>query len=121
MGSMKIKISVSGISEVRKALGKRSAALLNQAIEVDIAKGTRDMSIQAYKNAPVETGALRTSILASPKRVGKKEWIFGSAMPYAQRQEYEHRTKKMYLHRAVWSETPRLKRDLVNTIKRRLK
>lgn len=120
-GSIKFKIDVSGIYEVKKKLGEQSAALLHAAIETDMAKGARDMTNQAYKNAPVETGALRTSILGSIQRVGDMEYIFGSYMPYAQRQEYEHRTKKQYLHRAVWSETPRLKKEIRNSIKRRFK
>lgn len=119
-GSIKFTTTVSGIYEVKKKLGARAARLLDAAIEVDMAQGARKMTLQAYKNAPVDTGALRTSILASVKKEGDKEYIFGSALPYAQRQEYEHRTKKQYLHRAVRSETPRLKRDLVNTIKRQL-
>lgn len=119
--SIDIKMTVSGIYEVKKKLGSYSAELLQAAIELDMAKGARDMTLQAYKNAPMETGALRTSILASISKEGDMEYIFGSHLPYAQRQEYEHLTKHHYLHRAVWSETPRLKQDIVNSIKRRLK
>lgn len=120
-GSIRFSTTVSGVYEVQKKLGAQAAKLLNAAIEIDMREGARKMTLQAYKNAPVDTGALRTSILASVRKEGDKEYILGSALPYAQRQEYEHKTKRMYLHRAVRSEKPRLKRDLYNTLKRQLK
>lgn len=118
---VKIRISTKGIDDVIQAAGIAAASRLEAALELDIADGVRKMTLAAFKNAPVETGALRSSILSSIQREGDMEYIFGSYMPYAQRQEYEHRSKNMYLHRAVWSEQGGIKRDIKKTIKRTLR
>lgn len=60
------------------------------------------MAEQASDNAPVDTGALANSILASVEKEAPMTYLFGSHLPYAQRQEYEHRTKKAYFRRAIW-------------------
>lgn len=118
-GRANVKISVKGIDDVIRMAKKRT--MLKDAIDTDIHVGVEKMAIEAFKNAPVETGALRSSILRSPMKIRDMNYVFGSYMPYAQRQEYEHKTKKLYLHRAVWSETPKLQRELKRTIKRTLK
>ena len=118
MASYRMTINIKGLDEVVDKLGTRAAAALNAKLELDMAEGAQNIAISAYKNAPVETGALRASILKSVDRVGDKEYLIGSKMPYAQRQEYEHKVKRMFLHRAVWYQKPRIERDIENTIKR---
>jgi len=118
---VKIRIQASGFDEVIRALGSAAANRLEAAVEIDVAAGVRKMTLAAFKNAPVETGALRSSILKSITREGSMEYIFGSYMPYAQRQEYEHRTKNRYLHRAVWSEQGGIERDIKKSIRRSLR
>lgn len=118
---VKIRINVKGIDNVIQAVGSAAANRLEAAVEIDVATGVRKMTLAAFKNAPVETGALRSSILSSIQREGSMEYIFGSYMPYAQRQEYEHRTRNRYLHRAVWSEQGGIERDIKKSIRRSLK
>lgn len=118
---VKIRVQASGFDEVIRALGSAAANRLESAVEIDVATGVRKMTLAAFKNAPVETGALRSSILKSIQREGSMEYIFGSYMPYAQRQEYEHRTKNRYLHRAVWAEQGGIEREIRKSIKRSMR
>lgn len=60
------------------------------------------MAAQASDNAPIDTGALKADILSSVEREAPLSRIFGSDLPYAQRQEYEHKTKNAYFRRAIW-------------------
>lgn len=118
---IKFHIRAKGFDEVIDRVGIMAAARLRESIEIDIADGVRKMTLVAFANAPVDTTALRTSILGSIRREGDAEYIFGSVMPYAQRQEYEHKTKNMYMHRAVWSETHKIERELKKSIQRATK
>jgi hypothetical protein len=118
---IKIHVRAKGFKDVINAAGIAAASRLQDAIEIDIADGVRKMTLVAFANAPVDTTALRVSILGSIRREGAAEYIFGSPLPYAQRQEYEHKTKKMYLHRAVWSEQHKIARELRKSIRRATK
>lgn len=109
-----------GVDEVQDKLGKIAAKKLRKAIHVDINEGVSAMAERSYDYAPVETGALRSSILASVQKEGDMEYIYGSHLPYAQRQEYEHKTKKAYFRRSIREETPQLGSKIKSTIKRRL-
>ncbi|WP_181349391.1 HK97 gp10 family phage protein [Thalassobacillus sp. CUG 92003] len=82
-------------------------------------RGTRSMANQASKNAPIDTGALKASIPASVQQEEELSWLFGSHLPYAQRQEYEHRTKKAYFRRAIWAGEGPLERQIRQTVERR--
>lgn len=115
MGSIRYRIRSKGIDRL---IDRLDPAKLEAKVEGTLAVGVQKMAIQAYKNAPVETGALRASILRSVQRDGDLEYIFGSYMPYAQRQEYEHKTKRMYLHRAIWVNEVPLRREFEQTVKK---
>lgn len=62
-----------------------------------------DIARQARFNAPVLTGNLQSSIRVE-ERKGEVVVIAGGSwnwnVPYARRQEYEHKTKKHYMLRA---------------------
>lgn len=117
MARVRWRIRGSGFKGAIDAL---DPSKLEAKIEGALRVGVQKMSIQAYKNAPVDTGALRASILHSVQQEGDLNYIFGSGLPYAQRQEYEHKNPNhnMYLHRAVWAGTVPLRKDLKQTIKR---
>lgn len=117
----KIKINVRGINKVQRKLGRRSASMLRDRLDVDLHVEVQKVATAAYNNAPVDTGALRTSILRSVQREGSMEYIFGSYMEYAQRQEYEHRTKKRFMHRAIWDNQNAIAETLADTIKKHFK
>lgn len=116
---VKFKKQVSGIDRVQRNLGTKAAKDLTKAIHVDINEGVSEMAELSYDYAPVDTGALRASILASVQRQGPMEFIYGSTLPYAQRQEYEHKTKNAFFRRAIWAKTPEIQDKIGFTIKRK--
>lgn len=100
------KVTFKGVDKVQRKIGRKSANQLRRRVGIAIEEGTRDMAEQAYQNAPKDTTALAQSILASIEKEAPLTWYFGSTMPYAQRQEYEHKTKNAYFRRAIWQEAP---------------
>lgn len=117
---MRIKIDVSGIEHVKAKLGSGAADDLERAIDLDIGVETRNMANDAADRAPIETGALKASIRYSVRREGKMQYYFGSWLPYALRQEYEHKSKSPFFRTAYWDGWKPTERTLMNTIKRRL-
>jgi len=117
---MKIKIDVDGIGAVKKRLGRRAAADLVDAIELDIGNEARKQAVEAAKESPVDTGALRASILSSPQREGEMTFFWGSRLPYALRQEYEHAVKKGWQRKAFRQGNKIVLKTLKGTIKRKL-
>lgn len=117
---MRVKIEVSGINEVRRKLGIKAAEGLGDALDIDVGVETRKMANKGADNAPVETGALKASIRYSTRRDGKMKWHFGSYLPYALRQEYEHKTKNAYLRRAYFGGHKPAAEEFKLTIQRRL-
>lgn len=100
------EVEFKGVGKVKRKLGRRGANQLRKRVGLAIEQGVDDMAEQAYQNAPKDTTALAQSILASVSKEAPLTWYFGSHMPYAQRQEYEHKTKKAYFRRAIWQEMP---------------
>lgn len=118
---MRIKIrNVSGIKEIKNALGKDAANRLEEAIELDLANGSRKMAVDAAKDSPVDTGALRASILSSAAREGKLTYYWGSRLPYALRQEYEHVPRKGWMRRSWEVGKKETAGDIRLTIRRKL-
>lgn len=117
---MRVKVNVRGINEVRNKLGARAADDLVDALDLDIGVETRKIANEGADNAPIETGALKASIRFSTRRDAAMKYHFGSYLPYALRQEYEHKTKNAYLRRAWWAGTPRVEAAIRLTIRRRL-
>lgn len=106
-------------SDVLRKFGAQGARELRDDIDREIERSVRTMSNNAAQNAPVKTGKLRASIPASVEKNGEMDWEFGSPVPYATRQEFEHQTKRAFLRNAVWSETPVLKAKLGGVIRNR--
>lgn len=118
---MRYKIRVTGIDEIERKLGVRAASSLKDAIDTDLGVETRKTAMDAADRAPVETGALQASIRFSTRRDGEMKYHFGSYMPYALRQEYEHKSKSPFLRRAYWNSHPRIAKTIKATIIKRLK
>lgn len=123
----RFKAEFKGIRQVQKRLGLRGAARLRDDIDKDMRKGIDDMADTSFKLAPVETGALKISIKESKTKEGWAEYIYGSRLPYAQRQEYEHdgnkydpTPKRGYFRKSVAMNTPKIEARLRATIQRRL-
>src|SRR5699024_5069866 len=64
---------------------------------------TRKMANVSGQMAPKDSGDLQTSIIASPRRLQLGTWQYGSELPYARRQEYEHKSQKGFIRKSVWN------------------
>lgn len=117
---MDVMFDIEGIEDLKDALGTKAAKRLQKQINVDIGEGTETMAEQAYDNAPVDTGALRSSIIASVQKEGSMEYIFGSHLPYAQYQEYNHVPYGAYFRKAIWQEQSEIAEKIGLTIKTKL-
>lgn len=120
MAKFEVKVKVTGINKVRMKLGNRAASDLADSMDILMGVLVRNTAGDAAENAPVDTGALQASIRHSTKRTREAEYIFGSYMPYAQRQEYEHKTKYAYFRKAMWKNTPIIEYELTQLVKKRL-
>lgn len=116
---MRVRVTkVTGIAHVKARLGAKAAEAMEDAIDIDLGVATRKMANKAADGAPIETGALKASIRYSTRREGNMTWYFGSWLPYALRQEYEHIPKQGYFRRAYFGGHKPTERELVKTIKR---
>ena len=101
---MKLKVKVEGIDDVLDSLGRWASE--EKAKEIDKVSETyaRKMAAESAGKAPIKDGALKGSIAASPQP-GESlgEWTYGSDLPYARRQEYEHATNKGFIREVVWN------------------
>lgn len=95
------KIDVKGAAELKYKLGRQGADRLRSRVGTALEEGIRDMAEDSYEMAPKDTTALAQSILASVQKEAPLTWYYGSVAPYAQRQEYEHKTKRGYFRRSV--------------------
>ena len=102
---MKLNVKVTGLDDVLRKLDKQ---LGQQAVD-DLDKITeayaRKMANESAEMAPIKDGLLRNSIASSPQVSDDDThvWEYGSNLPYATRQEYEHKTNKGFVRKAVWN------------------
>lgn len=115
------KIEFDGVGNVRRSLGRGAARRIRKQAGVRVEQGVDNMAHRSFDYAPKDTTALAHSIMASVHKEAPLTWVYGSTMPYAQRQEYEHKTKKAYFRRAIWFEMPLLKESLEAMIKANLR
>jgi hypothetical protein len=95
------KVDFDGVDGLLNVLGSTPARRLKQSLDDVLEDGIKDMAETSYELAPIETGALKQSILGSVTKLSRHHYMYGSSLPYAQRQEYEHKTKKFYFRRSV--------------------
>lgn len=62
----------------------------------------RKMANDTAHGAPVDTGKLKNSFPSSVTKEGTAKWSYGSDLPYAVRQEYEHHSRKGFIRKAIW-------------------
>ena len=102
---MKLNVKVTGLDDVLRKLEKQ---LGQQAVD-DLDKITeayaRQMANESAGMAPIKDGLLRNSIASSPQQSDEDThvWEYGSNLPYATRQEYEHKTNKAFIRKSVWN------------------
>lgn len=95
---MATRIEVRGIKRVHKKLGMPAVKRLRDEIEDDVKDGTRRMAKESSRLAPIDTGALKISIIESVDKRGWAEYIYGSHLPYAQRKSMSITEMCMILH-----------------------
>lgn len=115
---MRITAKATGIDKVNAKLGAQGAKELEAALDLIVEEHALKIANEAKSNAPIKDGFLKRSIrlYGRPARLAR---TIGSNMPYATRQEYEHKTHKGYFRRAIWSGREPFRQDIVNEIKKR--
>lgn len=98
--SRSFNVNVTGASEIIRALNSPEIARDIDRITETYA---RKMANESAEGAPRDTGALANSFPPSVRKEQEATWSFGSDLPYATRQEYEHATKKGFVRKAIWN------------------
>lgn len=99
---MKLSIGVTGVEKIMNDFSQKGLAAQYRADKVTETY-TRKMANESGQMAPVKDNVLRPSIIASPRRISNAVWEYGSDLPYARRQEYEHASKKGFIRKSVWN------------------
>lgn len=91
---------ITGIDDAIMRLSR-----LSDQMKEDVSNTTeayaRKIANEAADAAPVRHGFLQNSIASSPTQVDAVTWEFGSDLPYAMRQEYEHATDKGFMRNSI--------------------
>src|SRR5690625_3655094 len=98
---MRLNVKMQGLNEVMRDFSLKGIQAQGRADRVTETY-TRKMANEGADMAPVDTSALKNNLLASPRRISPGVWEFGGTLPYTRRQEYEHKTKKGFIRKAVW-------------------
>ena len=98
---MRINVKVQGIEKVMNDFSQKGLEAQHRADKVTETYA-RKMANDSAAMAPVDTGDLRANIVASPHRLKPAVWEYGGTLPYARRQEYEHKSKKGFIRKSVW-------------------
>lgn len=99
---MRMNVNVKGLDKVMKDFSLAGMEAQGTADKVTETY-TRKMANDSADMAPVKSGDLRANLAASPRRLKPAVWEYGGTLPYTRRQEYEHRTKKGFIRKAVWN------------------
>lgn len=112
---MNYRLEIKGANEIINKLAKKSEQAFEASDKITEAYA-RKMANDSAGMAPVDKGALQASIASSPKKLGPALWQYGSDLPYARRQEYEHKSKKGFIRKSVYTNESqyieRLKKEL---------
>jgi hypothetical protein len=113
----RISANIQGLDEVLQQLGVEGARQLEQELENIVEANAVRIANEAKENAPILDGNLKRSIhlYGRPAKLAR---TIGSNMPYAQRQEYEHATKKGYFRKALWNGREPFRREIREAIQR---
>jgi len=87
-------------------------------IDQEIERAILKMAIESHKRAPVLHYVLAPSIMFSPDKLGKAHYIYGTAVPYGRRWEYEHRTKSGYFRKSVENHLPELTNRILTALEK---
>ena len=99
---MNINVSMQGLDKVMRDFSEKGIEAQVRADKVTESYA-RKMANESAQMAPVDSGDLRASIVASPRKLKPAHWEYGSNLAYARRQEYENRSNKGFIRRSVWN------------------
>jgi hypothetical protein len=117
MGRGTIKIQAFGVKEALEKAGREGARNLANNVDKDVERSVRQMANDSAKMAPVKTGRLAGSIPKTVRKVSEMVWEYGSDVEYATRQEYEHKSRKGFFRKSIWTNRQKLRDRIRNTIK----
>lgn len=110
-------VKIDGLGDVLKMFDQVGGEQAQADVDKITEAYTRKMASESAEMAPVDTGALKNSLASSPRQAPEPHtWQWGSDKEYATRQEYEHKTKKAFVRKAIWTN----ENDYVDAVKRRI-
>lgn len=115
---MRNNVRVFGIEDVLRRLDRQIGEVAIRDVDRITETYARKMAEESAGLAPIDSGALRNSLASSPQQSEDSEhvWEYGSNLPYANRQEYEHATNKGFVRKSVWNN----REDYRNAVKNRV-
>lgn len=113
----RISANIQGLDEVLRRLGSAGARQLESELDRIVEEHAISIVNEAKENAPERDRFLKRSIKLYGRPV-KLQRTIGSNMPYAQRQEYEHATKRGYFRKAMWNGREPFRQDITGAIRR---
>lgn len=111
----KVNIKARGIGKALESATEIPKELL-EALDEETERAALNVVNDARINAPRDTGALKNSIKVYEKR--KLVRVIGSDRPYAQRQEYEHATKRGFFRKALYKERDPFRKAIERVLKK---
>jgi phage-related minor tail protein len=117
MGRGTVNMKVFGVREALEKAGREGARTLVNEIDKDVERSVRQMANDSAEMAPVKTGRLAGSIPKTVRKVSEMAWEYGSDVEYATRQEYEHKSRKGFFRKSIWTNRQKLRDRIRNTIK----
>lgn len=115
---MRPSVTVTGIDQLLRQLerqaGKEAVADIDKITEAY----ARKMAGESAQMAPVDTSLLKNTIASSPEpALDEHHWQYGTGeLPYAIIQEYEHKSNKAFIRRAVWNNREKYRLAVLNRI-----
>lgn len=110
-------VKIDGLGDVLKMFDQVGGQQAVNDIDKITETYARKMASDSAGMAPVDTGALKNSLASSPRQAPEPHtWQWGSDKEYATRQEYEHKTKKAFVRKAIWNN----ENDYADAVKRRI-
>lgn len=94
--------TVKGLDALTAAISPAKVAVAERRVDREIGEMAKELANNASKDAPVDTGLLKDSLSMSFRRRSDLDWdvpVDLENVPYVWRQNFEHKTKGMYITR----------------------
>jgi hypothetical protein len=108
-------VNIKGVQEaLRKAKGTRADLL--KALDSETERAALRVVNEAREDAPRKDGHLKNSIDIYEESPLTR--VVGSDRPYAQRQEYEHKTNRGFFRKALFRERTRFRAAITKLLRK---